>query len=283
MPRGPGSCKNWCFTLNNYTEESEQEIWSNITAAASYAVYGRERGDRDTPHLQGYFQLQRRLNLAAVRNVISGVAHFEPAIGTCAQNRRYCTKDGDFREHGVPPTREARRSRDEVARRFVELADSGRGLDGICEFADEEPGTYYFSGHNLRRNYLESKPTINREGISVEWIWGRPGVGKSRIAHERFPNAYIKEPKTKWWNGYLLEKEVIIDDYGHQCIDINHLLRWFDRYKCLVECKHGMLPLYAEKFIVTSNFHPCDIFKFGDERHPQLPALERRMSIVEMN
>lgn len=80
----------------------------------------------------------------------------------------------------------------------------------------------------------------------------------------------------------MLETEVIIDDYGPMCIDINHLLRWFDRYKCLVECKHGMLPLYATKFIVTSNFHPNQIFKFGDEVHPQLPALERRMSIVEM-
>jgi len=80
----------------------------------------------------------------------------------------------------------------------------------------------------------------------------------------------------------MLEEEVIMDDYGPQCIDINHLLRWFDRYKCLVECKNGMLPLYAYKFIVTSNFHPKDIFKWGDEVNPQLPALERRMSIVLM-
>lgn len=80
----------------------------------------------------------------------------------------------------------------------------------------------------------------------------------------------------------MLETECIIDDYGHQCIDINHLLRWFDRYKCLVECKHGMLPLYVTIFVVTSNFHPRQIFKFGDEVHPQIEALERRMNIIEM-
>lgn len=104
----------------------------------------------------------------------------------------------------------------------------------------------------------------------------------------------MKEPKSKWWNHYLLEKEVIIDDYGPACIDINHLLRWFDRYKCYVESKHGMLPLYADKFIITSNFHPRDLFKSSttrfefssstivSEEHPQLPALMRRVEVILM-
>jgi len=47
-----------------------------------------------------------------------------------------------------------------------------------------------------------------------------------------------------------LEKEVIIDDFGPGGIDINHLLRWFDRYKCMVETKGGMIPLIADKFIL---------------------------------
>jgi len=107
-------------------------------------------------------------------------------------------------------------------------------------------------------------------------------VGKSRLAHATLPEAYVKEPRTKWWNGYLCQSDVIIDDFGPNGIDINHLLRWFDRYKCLVENKGGMVALHAINFIVTSNFHPRDIFKFGDEINPQLPALERRIVLEEM-
>jgi len=107
-------------------------------------------------------------------------------------------------------------------------------------------------------------------------------VGKSRLAHDTLPSAYVKDPRTKWWNGYLCEKEVIIDDFGPGGIDINHLLRWFDRYKCWVENKGGMVPLLADHFIVTSNFHPRDVFRFGDMINPQLPALERRLIIEEM-
>ena len=87
----------------------------------------------------------------------------------------------------------------------------------------------------------------------------------------------------------MFEKDVILDDFGPQGIDINHLLRWFDRYKCTVETKGSMVPLYACNFIVTSNFLPSVVFRvlkyrhLSDEvyeDHPQLPALMRRIKLV---
>jgi len=94
---------------------------------------------------------------------------------------------------------------------------------------------------------------------------------------------YVKDPRTKWWNGYFLEKEVIIDDFGKGGIDINHLLRWFDRYRCSVEVKGDMVPLYADNFIVTSNFRPEQVFvdEHGNDHH-QLPALFRRIEVIYM-
>jgi hypothetical protein len=66
-------------------------------------------------------------------------------------------------------------------------------------------------------------------------------------------------------------------------IDINHLLRWFDRYKCYVETKGGMVPLLADKFIVTSNFTPEECFTDGlGVVHPQINALLRRVNVIRM-
>lgn len=271
---------NWCFTLNNYTEDEFQGILQIVRRDARYFCIGRERGSQGTSHLQGYISFRKRINFNAVRDLICPRAHFEVAKGNARKNREYCSKDGDFEEGGESPPTGPRPDRNELARRFREAIHGG--LRGVADFAEHEPGTWYFSGHNLLRNAITLMVPVERPAIKVEWLWGPPGVGKSRRAHEELADAYIKEPKTKWWNGYLGEKTVIIDDYGPQCIDINHLLRWFDRYKCLVENKGGMVPLFADRFIVTSNFHPSMIFKFGEETHPQLPALERRMTIVEM-
>lgn len=272
---------NWCFTLNNYSEEEYTCLISVLQEHGKYWIAGREVGEGGTPHIQGFVSFRRRRDFNPVRDLLGPRVHVEIARGNASQNRAYCSKAGDFREGGEsPPQSGVKRTRDDLAREFSVSISSG--VRGLAEYADANPGVWYFSGHNLLRNALTIMRPVARPDIFVRWYYGPPGVGKSKRAHEELPEAYIKEPRTKWWNGYYGELECIIDDFGPGGIDINHLLRWFDRYKCLVENKGGMLPLNVVTFIVTSNFHPRDIFKWGDEIHPQLPALERRCTIIEM-
>lgn len=272
----------YCFTLNNYNDEEFARIISACEEDAKYWIVGKEVGDGGTPHLQGYFSLRRRRNLGYVRGKFGPRIHFEGARGSVRQNRKYCSKGGDFVEGGdVPTERPQSFTRKDLIPIFRTAI--GKGNRGLAEFASEHGDHWYFSGHNLLRNHLSIVPPENRPNIQVKWIYGPPGVGKSRRAHEEMPEAYIKEPRTKWWNGYILEHEVIIDDFGPGGIDINHLLRWFDRYKCLVETKGGMVPLLADKFIVTSNFEPSDVWKDKDGvPHPQMDALYRRIEIIHM-
>ena len=82
----------------------------------------------------------------------------------------------------------------------------------------------------------------------------------------------------------MLQPEAIIDDFGPGGVDLNHLLRWFDRYKCLVEVKGDMCPLYVETWIVTSNYHPKDVFKDKDGNdHAQIGALMRRLKCYRVH
>lgn len=247
---------------------------------AKYWIIGREVGDSGTPHLQGYASFRGRHTFKYVRDKLGARCHIEGARGTARQNREYCSKGGNYVEGGVINEGKNNGARDEQARLFMAAVRSGD--KGVAAFADSFPGTYINHGSNMLRNALSLSVPVERPSINVRWIWGSPGVGKSRLAHETLPDAYIKDPRTKWWNGYLCQTDVIIDDFGPGGIDINHLLRWFDRYKCIVETKGGMVALLATTFIVTSNFHPKDIFKFGDDINPQLPALERRIVIEEM-
>lgn len=281
MPRAPRpvQCRSWLFVLNNYTELEYDEISGWCSRECDYAVIGKEVGEEGTPHLQGYFRKKTKCRLSSLKDSVSRRAHFEVARGTPSDNRTYCAKDGNFWESGSCPDARGRKNRDELATEWVAAVKDRRTLD----FAAANPGCFYFSRHTLLRNSLGSAVPIDRPSVNVEWIYGLPGVGKSRLAHERLPGAFIKEPRTKWWTGYMLESDVIIDDFAPKGIDINHFLRWFDRYKCTVETKGDMVPLHAVNFIVTSNFKPEECFKDDDGgSHPQLEALRRRMKVTHM-
>lgn len=280
---------SWSFTLNNYDEEEYASLISSIQETCEYGVVGREVGELGTKHLQGYCRFKDRVVFKTAKGRLNTRCHIEKSAGSAEQNRVYCVKDGSYWEFGsCPKSSGGQSSRELVSRCFVDAVDNS-GREGMVRFAAEQPGSWYYSGHNLLRNYLCIQQPVHRPDIEVSWFHGEPGTGKSRRAHELLPTAYIKDPRTKWWDGYLLEKDVIIDDFGPQGIDINHLLRWFDRYKCNVEAKGLMVPLFATKFIVTSNFLPSTVFRvlkyrhLSDELyedHPQLPALMRRIKLI---
>lgn len=283
MPRSPqvSPCSRWLFVLNNYTDDEVSALKGYFTQSCSYALFGQEVGANGTPHLQGYFILLSKCRLSSLKSSCNSRAHFEVARGSPQSNKLYCSKDGAVWEWGTCPGKPPKRSRDELAVSFKLASETGR--DALDAWMVDNPGTNYFSGHILVRNHLRSAQPVERPDIAVEWIWGAPGIGKSRLAHERFPRGFVKEPRTKWWTGYNLERDVIIDDFAPKGIDINHLLRWFDRYRCTVETKGDIVPLHAVNFIVTSNFSPDECFKDDDGGpHPQIPALRRRMTVTHM-
>ena len=92
-------------------------------------------------------------------------------------------------------------------------------------------------------------------------------------------DAYPKDPRTKFWDGYKGHKYVVMDEFRGS-IDISHLLRWMDRYPVIVEVKGSSSVLVAEKIWITSNLHPKDWFFGLDDL--TYAALERRMVIEEL-
>jgi len=141
-----------------------------------------------------------------VRNKLSNRCHVESSRGTARQNREYCSKGGNFIEGGSINEGRISTDRNETARSF--MAAVRRGDKGLVEFAGQEPHAWIHHGSNMLRNALSLLAPVERESIHVRWIYGAPGVGKSRLAHATLPEAYVKEPRTKWWNGYLCQSDV---------------------------------------------------------------------------
>jgi len=116
---------------------------------------------------------------------------------------------------------------------------------------------------------------------TVRVFWGGTGLGKSRLAWEEAGmDAYPKDPRTKFWCGYLGHKNVVIDEFRGD-IDISHLLRWLDRYPVIVEVKGGARVLSASDIWITSNLDPRQWYPTLDDS--TLGALLRRLRITHFD
>jgi len=87
--------KNWCFTLNNYSDDNISTLDS---FPCSYIIYGKEIGESGTPHLQGYVQMEKKIRLTGLTKLLQ--AHWSIAKGSPEQNVAYCSKDGDVYTRG---------------------------------------------------------------------------------------------------------------------------------------------------------------------------------------
>jgi len=271
-PRHPSMAqsKRWCFTLNNY---SEAELEACKVLDVAYCIFGEEKGESGTPHLQGYLLATKNLRLKAVSKLIPR-AFFVAAKGTSEQNIAYCSKDNVVFEYGEKPVSKEAQGQAEKARwgAAKQAAISGN----LDEVPDDIYVRYYRTLKEIKKDHMQ-KPA-DADSTTGEWLHGPPECGKSRKARQDNPGAYFKA-YNKWWDGYQGEEVVILDDFENDIALGHHLKIWSDRYSFIGETKGGAIHIRPKKFIVTSNYSIQTIF--GDK--PELyAAVKRRFVETDM-
>ena len=93
--------KNWCYTWNNYNEDTVQYL-QGLGSQVVYLIAGREVGENGTPHLQGFVKFAEKKRMRFVKNLLTGNPHVEVARNVPAAIA-YCKKDDDFFEVGAMP------------------------------------------------------------------------------------------------------------------------------------------------------------------------------------
>lgn len=148
--------KRWCFTLNNYDDEKQQQV-RQLAISAEFLVFGREIGATGTPHLQGFIIFKDQLRFNRVQELLPG-CHLSVAR-TVQQAAEYCRKDGDFEEFGTIPVDTSGKRSD--IDRFKEAVENGE----VKTFSDAllEHSSVYAKYPNFVHNYIETKLTKKRD------------------------------------------------------------------------------------------------------------------------
>lgn len=92
--------RKWTFTVNNYQSSDLVSVVSLVSTSEAW-IYGFEKGESGTPHIQGYVQFKNQKRFSTLKAALPK-AHWEKARGTSDQNYRYCSKEGDFQTNMVP-------------------------------------------------------------------------------------------------------------------------------------------------------------------------------------
>lgn len=256
----------WIITCpyNAWTPQTNEEI--------SFIKGQRELGEGGYDHWQCLLHTRRRLTIRQLKTYLPTQAHIEASRSNAAET--YCCKEAT-RYPGSEPF--------EYGTRIFNPANS-TCWDSVWNSAkrgalDEVPSGVRVRNYRTLRA-IEKDHLRAPEVVRTTYVyWGPPATGKTRTAWEAAGwESYPKDPCTKYWDGFLGHKHVIIDEFRGG-INISHLLRWLDRYPVIVECKFGALSLTAEKIWITSNIHPRDWYPDISEHTRE--ALLRRLLLFE--
>jgi len=284
--------QSWFLTYPKLNKSKEEALvlLQNKLAGKPYKgmVVCRELHKDGSPHIHAYVLLNERFNCRSERfwDLDGHHGDYQKARDITAVSK-YIKKDGDFIEDGVIDWKEKLDAKKAHRKYLGELMlKEGTTLKDLLH---EDP-SLALEAANLQKSLAACKQAMlepcTTEDVKGIWLMGPAGVGKSHLVREIEPSLYLKA-QNKWWDGYTGQKAVLIDDFDLNGVCLSHHLKiWSDRWGCTGEIKGAQIPLAHERFYVTSNYSPEQIF--GQKKEEDrcdlelIAAIKRRFKIIHI-
>lgn len=259
---GPTHQKGRRFVFTYYPEYEDEQIYDKEKMA--YCYYGIEHcPTTGRLHYQGWCIFFNPRSEIAVCKEYCG--RFRIMKGTYKDNYQYCGKDKNVREFGNAPEQGKRND----LKHYIDLIKNKQIT--LEDLLFENPTIYHQYGRTLNTalmytyKHRTTKPTVH-------WYYGNAGTGKTLKAVSHNAEYYIKDTKTKWWDGYKQQHTIILDDFRKDDWAFNNLLRLLDYYEYTGEIKGGHININSPLIIITYDEGPHHYWQGND-----LAQIKRRI------
>jgi len=269
--------RTWCFTTNNPAEFEKTHDPLPLWKGLKYRIFSYEIGANGTPHFQGYCAFENAKTFDQMQKLIP-LSHLSVAKGNSRQNFDYTTKDpiaGPW-EYGERPLTSKEKGNLEKDRwsDMISLAETSN----LDELKLRYPKEYVLHKGKWEAFALENKCVTSLPAFDNEWRYGPTGTGKSFPFVDR-PGEVYEKSLDHYWEVYKDEPIVLLEEFGMEHRDLGNLLkRWADKYPFRGNVKYSSCYIRPARIIVTSNYHPQDIW--SDSR--MLDPILRRFKLVHL-
>lgn len=259
--------RKYQLTINNPLNYGfSHEVLKSTLQAFSNCIYWcmcDEIGAEKTPHTHLYVAFSNAVEFSTIHQRFYG-AHIEPAKGSHRENRDYIRKEGKwlnsekhetnlpetFEESGELPEETKKESQSaEIYNMIVNGADNAEIIQAYPTWMKNIK-----SLDQARQTVLEKKYRSEFRKLTVNYLWGKTGVGKTRSVLEQFgyENVYRVTNYSHPFDSYIGESVVLFEEFRSD-MPLKDMLKYLDGYPVMLPCRYSdKVACYNTVYIVSN-------------------------------
>lgn len=260
----------WCIEINNpvehgFTREKILDILQN-GAKINYFCISDEVGKEGTPHCHIFACWNSAMRFQSLKNKFP-TAHLDPKSNksTFEECRNYVFKEGKWEG-----TEKEETNIKESHYEFGELPENNQGkrtdLEDLYDMIKEGKSNFQIFEENpnfitmidkidrIRTTIQEESIRTKWRDVSVTYIWGQTGTGKTRYVMEKYgyDKVYRVTDYQHPFDGYQGEDVILFEEF-RSSLRVEDMLKYLDGYPVQLSCRYANKQALFTKVYICTN------------------------------
>lgn len=260
--------RKWQITINNpiekgFSHDKIKEVLQEFKTLI-YWCMSDEIGENGTFHTHIYLHSKNAIRFSVMHNRFEG-GHFEMARGTSLQNRDYVFKQGKWANTDKEDTN-IKDSHEESGECPVERQGARNDIsdlydmikDGLTNYEILEQAPQYLLNiekiDRVRQTVLDEKFKDTWRELTVEYIWGLTGTGKTRSVMEKYgySNVYRVTDYMHPFDSYKGQDVIVFEEF-RSSLYLDDMLKYLDGYPVEFPARYSNKQACFTKVYIISN------------------------------